>query len=106
DGDPNVQRHGARCLCCHGDEFAVAGSVSSAGPSVARVVVTDATGDERTMAPNLFGNFFAHYPLTPPLHAVAYGPDGRSIEMRSLAPPPDCNACHAVGGPVAPIFGP
>src|SRR5262249_49545359 len=104
DGDPAVQRHGARCLCCHADDFSVAGSV--AGTSVARVVVTDANGDQRSMAPNLFGNFFGHFPLTPPFRAIAYGPDGRSVAMNAPAPHADCNACHAPAGPAAPIYGP
>jgi hypothetical protein len=106
DGDESVQRRGAPCLCCHGDEFGVAGSVDPTASPVARIVVTDATGEVREAAPNLFGNFFRHYALVPPLTAVAYAPDGRAAFMTSGAPHGNCNACHFEGGPVAPIHGP
>src|SRR5438067_1966187 len=60
DGDPNDQRHGATCLCCHSDEFGVGGSIDRAGPPVARVVVVDARGEIADVAPNPFSNFFRH----------------------------------------------
>jgi hypothetical protein len=106
NGDEAVQRHGTPCLCCHGDEFGVAGSIDPAGPAVARIVVTGADGDVADMALNPFGNFFRHFPLATPVSAVVVSPDGRSIAMRELAPSADCNACHYAGGPVAPIVGP
>jgi hypothetical protein len=106
DGDERVQRHGAPCLCCHSDEFGVAGSVDTSGPPVARVVVTGADGDVADMAINPFGNFFRHFPLATPVRAVALGPDGAATAMQQLAPSADCNACHFVGGPVPPISGP
>jgi hypothetical protein len=106
DGDETVQRHGTPCLCCHGDELGVAGSVDPAAAPVARVVVTAADGDVADMAPNPFANFFRHFPMAPPLRAVVYAPDGRSAAMLQLAPSGDCNACHGLGGPVPPIHGP
>jgi hypothetical protein len=106
DGDPAKQRHGVRCLCCHSDEFGVAGSIALEGPPIARVVVTDATGESSTLSPNSFGNFFRHFPMTPPVRAVVYGPSGEAIVMRALSPTPDCNACHFAGGPVAQVHGP
>jgi hypothetical protein len=106
DGDPAQQRHGATCLCCHSDEFGVAGSVDPAGPAVSQVVVTAANGDTAAMAPNLYDNFFRHYPLTPPLRVVVYGASGARVSMSGDAPSGDCNACHYLRGPVAPIHGP
>jgi hypothetical protein len=105
-GDPAEQRHGAPCLCCHSDEFGVAGSVDRSGPPVAHVIVTDALGESSTLSPNSFGNFFRHFPMTAPVRAVVYGPSGDAISMRELSPTPDCNACHFAGGPVTPIHGP
>jgi hypothetical protein len=105
EGDPEVQRRGARCLCCHADDFSVAGSVDLTRPP-ARVVVVDAHGEERTMAPNVFGNFFAHFALAPPYRAMAYGADGSVLAMSAPAPHADCNACHVVAGPALPIHGP
>jgi hypothetical protein len=83
----------------------VAGSIDPARPP-ARVVVVDAVGETREMAPNPFGNFFAHYALRPPIRAVAHAADGRAIAMGDPAPHADCNACHADTGPARPIFGP
>ncbi len=104
--DPAQQRHGSTCLCCHSDEFSVGGSIDPNGPPVARIVVTDVTGDTRTMAPNPYGNVFAHFTLTPPLRAVAYGPDGGALAMKTAAPDGNCNTCHRAGGAAPPIHGP
>ncbi len=100
-----TQRYGTACLCCHGDEFGVAGSVSPIG-SVARVVVTGSDGDVADMVPNQFGNFFRHFPLATPVSAVVYTTDGRAATMRELAPSANCNACHSAVGPVPPIAPP
>jgi hypothetical protein len=106
DGDPTQQRHGARCLCCHADEFGVAGSVDLDAPPVARVVVVDAVGLRYDMAPNSYGNFFRHYTLVPPIAAVEPVRDGGSLAMPWGAPHGDCNACHAPSGGAPPIHGP
>ena len=106
DGNEQVQRHGATCLGCHSDEFGVAGSVDPDASAVARVVVVDSTGDTADMVPNGFDNFFRHFPMTPPLTATVYGPDGGSLTMQMNAPTGDCNGCHSTVGPVAPIHGP
>jgi hypothetical protein len=104
DGDPNDQRHGATCLCCHSDEFGVGGSIDRAGAPVARVVVVDARGEVADVAPNPFSNFFRHFPLVAPLRAKVIAPDGRVLEMQADAPTADCNRCH--GATVPPIHGP
>src|SRR5579859_1934080 len=83
-GPEATQRHGTACLCCHSDEFGVAGSVDPAGSPVARVVVTGADGDVADMAVNGFSNFFRHFPLATPVRAVVVAPDGRSLAMREL----------------------
>jgi hypothetical protein len=70
------------------------------------VVVTGVDGDVADMHVNAFGNFFRHFPLAPPVSAVAYGPDGRAIAMRQLAPVADCNVCHGTGGSAGEIAGP
>jgi hypothetical protein len=106
DGDFDRQRHGATCLCCHAEEFGVAGSVDPTAAPVERIVVTDAHGDVASLAPNAFANFFRHFRMTPPLQAIAYGPDGRAAPMRALSPSADCNACHGIGGSTAAIHGP
>ncbi|MET0593963.1 MAG: hypothetical protein ABW133_14775 [Polyangiaceae bacterium] len=106
DGEWDRHRHGSTCLCCHTREFGVAGSVDPSGAPVERIVVTDATGDVASMAPNLFANFFRHFKMTPPFRAIAYGPDGRAAPMRADAPTADCNVCHYVGGPVGLVHGP
>jgi hypothetical protein len=106
NGPESTQRHGTPCLCCHSDEFGVGGSVDPAGAPAARVVVTGSDGDVADMTVNSFDNFFRHFPLATPVSAVVYGPDGRSVAMRELAPSADCNACHWTGGPVSPIVGP
>src|SRR5438132_11697787 len=61
-GDESVQRRTTECLCCHREEFGVAGSVDPLGPPVARLEVVDANGVVAVMAPNAFANFFRHYP--------------------------------------------
>lgn len=106
DGDANEQRYGSTCLCCHSDEFGVGGSIDRSGPPISRIVVVDAVGDVADVAPNAFGNFFRHFPMTPPVRAAAIGPDGRRIEMQSAAPSADCNRCHSATGSAPPIHGP
>ena len=105
-GDPGQERWGTACLCCHTDEFGIAGSVGKGGPPVARIVVTDALGTTLEMGPDPYGNFFRHDRLLAPLLARAYAVDGTALEMPQLAPHGDCNACHGVGGSAAPIVGP
>lgn len=91
DGDPDRERYGTDCLCCHTGQFSVAGSVS---PAVARVVVTDATGNRFDIAVNPYGNFFRHTPLVAPLRASLVFTDGGTREMRGDAPSGACNGCH------------
>ena len=106
DGARETQRHGTACLCCHSDEFGVAGSVDSRGPAVSRVLVADDHGNVADMVPNGFDNFFRHVKLTPPLTASVYGEDGQVLTMQSKASSGDCNSCHGVHGSAAPLHGP
>jgi hypothetical protein len=106
DGDVFEQRRGTACLCCHADEFSVAGSVARTGPPVARVIVTDRIGRAVDMAPNAFFNFFRHFELSPPLRPVVYAADGRELAMKQPAASGDCNACHRAGGPMPEVHGP
>lgn len=106
DGDVTQQRYGTACLCCHQDEFSVAGSIDRAGPPVSRVVVMDAQGRSVNTAPNSFDNFFGHFRLAPPLTAVVYGPSGDTVSMRTPAPSGDCNGCHSPEGPEPMLHGP
>lgn len=106
DGDRETQRHGTACLCCHADEFGVAGSVEPNATAVLRVLVRDDYGNVADMVPNGFGNFFRHVKLTPPLTASVYGEDGRVLTMQSEASSGDCNSCHKAKGPAAPLHGP
>lgn len=106
DGDVAGQRYGTACLCCHQDEFSVAGSADRDGPTVARVVVTDVEGRSVDTAPNSFDNFFGHFRLTPPLSAVVYGPTGDALPMRAPLSSGDCNGCHSAAGPEPLVHGP
>jgi hypothetical protein len=105
-GDPDRERHGTSCLCCHTGDFTVAGSVDLGGAPVARVEVTDGFGNRSVMAPNPYGNFLRHNPLVPPLAAQVVGPDGGVRRMQMPAPHANCNECHRTGGAAAPIAGP
>jgi hypothetical protein len=106
NGDVTEQRYGTACLCCHEDEFSIAGSIDREGAPIVRVIVRDAEGRSVDTAPNSFGNFFGHFDLTPPLFAVVYGPNGDFISMRTAAPSGDCNGCHAEDGAAPPVHGP
>lgn len=105
DGDPQEERWGADCLCCH-EELGVAGSVDRAGPEVARVVVLGADGRRAVMAPNAYGNFFRHVKLDPPLEIWVEGPGGTRRVMEGLAPHGSCNRCHGAQGGPALVAGP
>jgi hypothetical protein len=106
DGDVGEQRYGTACLCCHSQEFSVAGSVAREGSPIALVVVTDALGSSVETVPNSFGNFFGHLKLSPPLSAVVYGADGSRVAMSSNAPSGDCNGCHGSGQQQPVLHGP
>lgn len=95
DGDPDRERWGTSCLCCHTGEFGVAGSLAR-DAGVAMVVVADRNGRTAEMPPNVFDNFFQHRNLEPPLTAVVTFADGEQRAMKSPAPHGSCNACHGV----------
>ncbi len=101
DGDPNRERWGSNCLCCHETEFGVAGSVVS-DSAVKTILVTDPRGRSAEMSPNFFDNFFRHQKLEPPLTATITFSDGERRRMKSTAPHGSCNACH---GQSVPMLG-
>jgi hypothetical protein len=104
-GDPDVERHGTSCLCCHDGDFGVAGSVAR-DAGVARILVTDRDGRVADMAPNPYGNFFRRRQLSPPLTARIVLDDGRVRAMTTAAPHGSCNACHGVGLARPPLGAP
>ena len=106
DGDVERQRHGTECLCCHGGEFTVAGSIATDSRPVRTVIVEDSQGNSAVMSPNPFGNFFRHSPLVPPLRVTIVGEDGKSATMPFLAPDAACNRCHRQGGDASILHAP
>jgi hypothetical protein len=94
DGDPNRERWGTSCLCCHTHDFGVAGSVAK-GSGVVDVFVEDRDGRTAQMSPDIFDNFFRHRKLTPPLVATVTFADGEQRVMPA-APHGSCNGCHGV----------
>jgi hypothetical protein len=106
DGDPSVERFGTDCLCCHKNEFSVAGSIAHDSPPVATVIVEDSVGGSAVASPNPFGNFFRHNRLVPPLRATIIGVDGKAITMSAPAPDGACNRCHRDGGAVPMLHAP
>src|SRR5262245_28381572 len=105
DADPEQERWGADCVCCHRGQFGAAGSVDRAAPPAA-IVITDEQGEYVRLVPNAQGNFFTHVPLTPPLRVRVVGADGRSREMASAAPYGGCNECHAANRSVPLLRAP
>jgi hypothetical protein len=105
-GDPDQERYGTDCLCCHRWEFGVAGSVALEGRPVERIEATDEDGFTVSMAPNPFSNFFRHYPVRGSLDVRVYGPDGGVARMPTRAPDGACNRCHRRGGPAERVHGP
>jgi hypothetical protein len=106
DGDRDHERFGTDCLCCHSNEFSVAGSIAPDSSPVAAVIVEDSIGGSAVASPNPFGNFFRHNKLVPPLRATIVGVDGRRITMSSPAPDGACNRCHRDGGDAPMLFAP
>jgi hypothetical protein len=94
DGDPNHERWGTSCLCCHRHDFGVAGSIAK-GSGVVDILVEDRDGRTAEMSPDIFDNFFRHRKLTPPLVATITFVDGEQRVMRD-APHGSCNGCHGV----------
>ena len=95
-GDELEERHGTDCLCCHAEDFTVAGSIAP-GAAIQAIVVRDAAGQALAMTPNAYANFFLHEPLSPPLEAWILGEDGAERRMRGAAPHGSCNRCHREG---------
>src|SRR5262249_53677698 len=60
DGDRDHERFATDCLCCHKNEFSVAGSIARDSSPVAAVIVEDSVGGSAVASPNPFGNFFRH----------------------------------------------
>jgi hypothetical protein len=105
-GDPIEQRKGTACLCCHTDDFGVAGTVqldSTGTPSLDRILAVAENGERADMNPNQFGNFFRFIRLQGPLKVSAWTADGTQRTMKKLAPNGDCNRCHTLGGEAPPL---
>jgi hypothetical protein len=100
-GDPEEQRRGTDCQCCHLDQFSMAGSVSP-DAEVAEIRVSDGV-NHAIAQPNHLGNFFRHNQLNPPLTASLVFADGRETFMETPAPHGSCNRCH--DGVDEPILG-
>ncbi len=98
DGDPNRERWGTSCLCCHTHDFGVAGSVAPRS-GVVDILIEDRNGRTAEMSPNIFDNFFRHRKLTPPLVATITFADGEQRVMRD-SPHGSCNGCHGVSVPL------
>lgn len=99
DGDPNRERWGSNCVCCHETEFGVAGSLLP-DSAVETIFVADQRGRSAEMSPNFFDNFFRHQKLTPPLTATITFSDGEQRRMQSAALHGSCNACHGQSEPM------
>jgi len=105
EGDPGRERHGTDCLCCHGGDFSVAGSIAAGAPIVA-VEVDDAAGTHLVMPVDAYGNFFQHEPVAGPLRARTVDALGRVRTMVGRAPHGSCNRCHAAGLQPGPLDAP
>lgn len=92
-GDPNAERYGTSCICCHSGEFGVAGSLAH-DAGVATILVEDHDGKTAEMSPDPYDNFFRHRPLSPPLSATVIFENGERRTMKGPAPHGSCNACH------------
>jgi hypothetical protein len=110
-------RFGQPCLACHGGygegpDFGVAGTVFVTPAGItpmenARVIITDAVGQQIELTTNCAGNFYA--PLsqfTPvfPLRAEVVCPLGNGTERRNVMGTRihrqgGCASCHVAGGP-------
>src|SRR5262245_37393647 len=97
DGDESRERHGTDCLCCHAEDFSVAGSIASSPSAIARVEVTDSAGFELVMPVDPYGNFFQHEAVVPPLRARTVDVRGEVRTMTGEAPHGSCNRCHRPG---------
>lgn len=98
EGDPEAERWGTSCLCCHSKSFGVAGSVAH-DAGVSEVLVRDRDGKTAEMFVNPYDNFFQHRNLVAPLTAVIRFEDGTERAMRGPAPHGSCNACHGESVP-------
>ena len=106
-GDQNM-RPGESCSTCH-TNYEVAGTLYPTGhepndcdgvdglTTAVTVLVTDATGLEVTLYPNMVGNFFTSVTITPPYHAKVVF-DGQERAMTSAQTSGACNSCHTQTG--------
>lgn len=108
DGDPQRERYGTSCGCCHRDQFSASGSIASEALSrVDHVEISDDHGALLFLSPNPYGNFFGHRPkLVLPARARLFYRDGTVSEMKAPITDTSCNACHAEAGSAPPIGSP
>jgi hypothetical protein len=106
-GDQNM-RPGESCPTCHAN-FELAGTLYPTGhepndcdgvdglTTGVTIVVTDATGLEVTLFPNMVGNFFTSVSVTPPFHAKVVV-NGKERAMTAAQTSGACNMCHTQTG--------
>jgi hypothetical protein len=106
--DDQNMRPGESCPTCHAN-FELAGTLYPTGhePSdcdgvdglttAVTVLVTDATGLDITLYPNMVGNFFTSITITPPFHAKVVF-NGQERAMTAAQTSGACNSCHTQTG--------
>jgi hypothetical protein len=106
-GSGPTMEPGYSCWDCHGNQFALAGTLfptahepdecDGANANGASVTVTDAQNNKITLTPNAVGNFYSMQTVVMPFTAVvSYG--GHSIAMTTPQTNGDCNSCHTQKG--------
>ncbi len=117
-GENDRMRPGEACIACHtaeneGPRYAIAGTLYPTGhepddcngisgqASGAKVVITDANGEEHELTPNTAGNFFYNGNLAKPYTAKVVTDAGERL-MVTPQQDGDCNKCHTAEGSGAP----
>lgn len=111
-GEGTTMRPGEACVACHtaereGPRYAIAGTLYPTGhepadcngsaDSGAKIVVTDANGEEHELTPNQVGNFYLSGSIATPYTAKVVTASGER-EMFSPQTNGDCNSCHTDTG--------
>lgn len=113
-GENDRMRPGEACIACHtaegeGPRYAIAGTLFPTGhepndcngisgtASGAKVVITDANGQDHELTPNSVGNFFLNGNLAKPYTAKVVSDAGERL-MVTPQQDGDCNKCHTAEG--------
>lgn len=113
-GENDRMRPGEACVTCHtregeGPRYAIAGTLFPTGhepddcngvagaSSGARVVITDANGQDHELTPNSAGNFYFNGSLATPYTAKVVSDAGERL-MFTPQKDGDCNKCHTSEG--------